>query len=99
MNAKLYITAFIGSAFVGALISALLNMFVVPFPADAAANAFNNAASGFGSGGVAALMTTFMTIRALKKRDAEQHRIAKGSPKEASNRDGEDDAPEIAKES
>ena len=95
MNAKLYITAFIGSAFVGALISALLNMFVVPFPADAAANAFNNAASGFGSGGIAALMTTFMTIRALKKRDAEQHKIAKV----ASNRDGEDDAPEIAQES
>lgn len=97
MNAKLYITAFIGSAFVGALISALLNMFVVPFPADAAANAFNNAASGFGSGGVAALMTTFMTIRALKKRNAEQHKIAKGAPKEASNRNDEDDAPETAR--
>ena len=99
MNAKLYITAFIGSAFVGALISALLNMFVVPFPADAAANAFNNAASGFGSGGVAALMTSFMTIWALKKRDAEQHKIARGASKEASDCKGEDDAPETVKES
>ena len=77
MKARLYIGAFVGSAFAGAVISFLLNYFLVPVPADALSSAINNAGSGFGSGAIGGLLSTFMAVRAFEKRSKDKQESEK----------------------